>query len=272
MKQPAPSITFSLWLRAIVSPPRTGVASYKCQSERGTHSLWLHTQRCPPAPSIVSLCSENASCWRTNDGRAPRERSKVLLPLHSGSQDGTVAGASRRGSSLWGYATLSQDGVRPPPGRAAPQVLLSLPALQLSWESNELLASVLTESVQEARAAVSVEGQSERLSCVALQRDQERDGWYRQCSVGVFECSVMCWLWLQFTCMATLREAARNNSLDPACLNSRRATANASFFWCKPSRLWCWKSVYPISTNDEVHCCEHGVGGRQRVMSLPVRG
>ena len=29
--------------------------------------------------------------------------------------------------------------------------------------------------------------------------------------------------------MATLREAARNNSLDPACLNSRRATATHHF-------------------------------------------
>ena len=64
--------------------------------------------------------------------------------------------------------------MRPPPGRTAPQVLLSLPALQLSRESNELLAPLLTESVQEARSAVSV-GDGQRACIVSHYRQVKKE-------------------------------------------------------------------------------------------------
>lgn len=67
------------------------------------------------------------------------------------------------GSSLprWGHAAFPQDAVRSPAKRdaadAAP-VLLSLPALWLP--GRELLTTVLAQSVQEARSAVSQGGTS----------------------------------------------------------------------------------------------------------------
>lgn len=97
------------------------------------HCLFVHSQ---------------TQSLRANNSRAVSEQSKgsCLFPSF-GSWDGTVSEASRFNPPCRGHATLSQDGVRSPPGRAAPQVLLSPPALQLSWESYELLAPLLTESV-----------------------------------------------------------------------------------------------------------------------------
>lgn len=122
----------------------------------------------------LSLCAPRTQVVENKRQRGSERTVKVLLPLHSGRQDGTVADASRRGPSFWGYATLSQDGVRPPPGRTAPQVLLSLPALQLSRESDELLAPLLTESVQEARSAVSV-GDGQRVCLVLHYREVKKE-------------------------------------------------------------------------------------------------
>lgn len=51
--------------------------------------------------------------------------------------------------------------MRPPAGRTIPEILLSLPALQLSRETYELLAPLLTESVQEAGSAVSGGGRGQ---------------------------------------------------------------------------------------------------------------
>lgn len=96
-------------------------------------------------------CEQTVQQW-VNSQKAPAPWKVPSLA----SRDGSVSAAS-----VWSRpceATLSQDGVRPPPGRTLPEVLLSLPALQLSWQTYELLASLLTKSVQEARSAVSEGG------------------------------------------------------------------------------------------------------------------
>lgn len=110
----------------------------------------------PPLNRLFVLWEH--SCWEqttaeqwANSQRAP---SSWAAPSF-GSQHGTLSDAPCWSRACWGDAARSQDGVRPPPGRTVPQILLPLPALQLSWESYELLPPLLTESVQEARSAVS---------------------------------------------------------------------------------------------------------------------
>lgn len=134
-----------------------GDASYKCQSEHGTHSYGGISRGIGPALNCLFVLWEH-SCWEQttaeqweNGQRAPASWTTPSF----GSQDGSVSDASHWNSTYWGYATFSQDNMRHPPGWTTSQILLSLPALQLSWESNELLTPILTESVQEAGSAVS---------------------------------------------------------------------------------------------------------------------
>lgn len=167
-----------------VPPPRIGVASYKCQSERGTHSLWLHIQRCPPAPSIVSLCSENASCWeQTTAGQRANSQSAPA------SSFGTPGWDSRRRVPP---RSLILGLCHPLPGRCAPSAWPNRPtgsAVTTStsafprerWATRPLTHRVCSRGPIGGKCW----GRSESLSRVALQRGQERDGWYRQCRVRV---------------------------------------------------------------------------------------
>lgn len=78
-----------------------------------------------------------------------------------GRHHGSVSQAPGSGLPRRCHAAFPQDAVRSPAERDAAdaaQVLLSLPALRLPGAGHELLATVLTRSVQEARSAVSQGG------------------------------------------------------------------------------------------------------------------
>lgn len=132
----------------------------------GASRSTAHGSRCWTSRGIASVSMPSFVLWehgRRDKQKQPQRSAqtvrRVLLsasePLRFGGRDGTHSDASHPVRALWGHATVPQDALRPPPGRTGPPILLPLPALQLPREGHEPLAPLLTESVQEARSAVS---------------------------------------------------------------------------------------------------------------------
>lgn len=112
---------------------------------------------CPAAPPVLHclfVLGENKTAAELR-ARSRRALLRLVRCLRFRCRDGPVSQAPRSRVHCGRRAAVSQDAVCPPPGRAAPQVLLPLPALQLSREGCELLTAVLAQSLQEARSAVS---------------------------------------------------------------------------------------------------------------------
>lgn len=116
----------------------------------------LTSSHCPHCLSVLASNEQQESVKH----RAVIVEAVRRLRRHHGS----VSQTPGSGLPHWGHAAFTQDAVRSPAERDAAdpaQVLLPLPAL---WPPDrELLATVLTRSVQEARSAVSEGGNHQRI-------------------------------------------------------------------------------------------------------------
>lgn len=125
----------------------------ECQAELGPGG-----SDCTSSGSVTApLCL----CAREQRAAAERRTAIVEPEPRLGRHHGSVSQAPGSGLPRRGHAAFPQDAVRSPAERDAAdaaQVLLSLPALRLPGAGHELLATVLTWSVQEARSAVSQGG------------------------------------------------------------------------------------------------------------------